>query len=163
METARRVVLAVAAVVVVVTVATGPFGPLTVSNAFSGAQAPGTGNATVTVVTPPGQPTLEPGRQEGSDVYYLRVPDAGVEVSDLRGNPILTYSIEIEAFGYTHSSVHFLGEVGEGSQSISLSRSALEASRVENDSYRAQVELAVRRDGTERTVYTATTTVETER
>ncbi len=161
MDTVRSVVLAVAGVIVLVAVATGPLGVLTVPSGQS-EQAPGTGNATVRVVSTPDQPTIEPG-QQGGDVYYLSVPDAGLEVSDLHGNPVLTYSITVEELGYTRSSVFFLGQQGEGTRTVSLERSTLEENRLDADTYRAQVELVVRANDTERSVYNETTTVEVSR
>ena len=159
MDVDRGAVFAVTAVVLLVTVSTGPLGPLDVSTQRFGGEAPGTGNVTVTSVSIAGQPTLEPGRQ-GGDVYYLRVPDAEVEIPDLTGNPSLTYSLDIEAFAYSRSSVHFLGPAGPGTRGISLARDTFEADRIDRDAYPARLELVLRGNDTERTVYNETTTVE---
>jgi len=151
--------LAVAGIIVLVAVATGPVGLVSVPDERFGGGPPGTGNATVTVVSSPGQPTLEAGRQ-GGDVYYLRVPDAEVEIEDVRGNPILEYSIDIAALTYTRSSVHFLGESGAGTRAVSFQPDTFEADRLDREAYRAELAVVVRANGTERTVYNETTTVE---
>jgi len=159
MDAARGTVFAVAGVIVLVAVATGPVGLVSVPDERFGGGPPGTGNATVTVVSSPGQPTLEAGRQ-GGDVYYLRVPDAKVEVADIRGNPILEYSIDIESLTYARSSVHFLGESGTGTRSVSFQSDTFEADRLDRGTYRAELAVVVRANGTERTVYNETTAVE---
>lgn len=162
MDTARGAVLAVGGIIVLVTVATGSPGLVTIPDGGLDERPPGTGNATVTVVSTPGQPTLVPGRQ-GGDVYYLRVPATGVEVTELRGNPTLSYSIDVDALGYSRSSVHFLGSVGNGRNEISLARDTLDADRITREAYRAQVELTLRANDTTRVVYNETTTVEVQR
>ncbi len=158
MEPVRGVPLAVVGLIVVVLAVTGPFGPFPVPTDHSGDQAPGTGNATLTVTDPPDQPQLEPGRQ-GEGVYYLRVPDAEVEVRDLRGNPTLVYTVAIEELGYSRSSVHFLGSAGPGRHSISLDPDTFEANRLDRDTYGATLELVLRTEGTARTLYRTETTV----
>jgi hypothetical protein len=159
MDAARGTVFAVAGVIVLVAVATGPVGLVSVPDERFGGGSPGTGNATVTVVSSPGQPTLEAGRQ-GGDVYYLRVPDAEVEVEAVRGNPILEYSIDIEALTYTRSSIHFLGESGTGTRAVSFQSATFDAGRLDRETYRAELAVVVRADGTERVVYNEMATVE---
>lgn len=158
MEPVRDVPLAVVALVVLVVALTGPFGPLSVPTAYGGDRAPGTGNATVAVTAEPGEPRLEPGRQ-GEGIYYLRVPDVEVAVSDLRGNPTLSYRIEIESLGYTRGSAHFLGAAGPGRHAISLESDTFDESRLDRDAYNATIELVLRTEGTAREVYRAETTV----
>jgi hypothetical protein len=152
-------VLAVTGIIVLVAGVTGPLGLVSVPDERFGGGTPGTGNATVTVVSSPGQATLEAGRQ-GGDVYYLRVPDAEVEIEDVRGNPILEYSIGIESLTYARSSVHFLGESGTGTRSVSFQSGTFDADRLDREAYRAELAVVVRSNGTERTVYNETTTVE---
>jgi hypothetical protein len=160
MDRARGVVLATVGFVVVVTIATGPVGLLEISQERPMSSA-GEGNASVTVVSEPDQVVLERGRQ-GGGVYYLRVSDVEVDVTQLRGNPILGYSLSIDALGYSRNSVHFLGNVGTGQTGISLSRDTFDESQIERDTYRAEVTLTLRTNGTKRVIYTETTTVEVE-
>lgn len=158
MEPVRVVPLAVVGFVVLVVAVTGPFGFLTIPTAYGGDQAPGTGNATVTVTAGPDQPRFEPGRQ-GEGVYYLRVPDVEVDVRDLRGNPTLVYTVGIDALGYSRSSVHFLGSAGPGRHSISMSRDTFEDAQLDREIYPATLELVLRTEGTARTLYHTETVV----
>lgn len=160
MDSARGVVVATAGLVVMVTVATGPIGLLDVSGERS-LESAGEGNASVTVVSEPDQAVLERGRQ-GGGVYYLRVPDVEVDISELRGNPILDYSLSIDALGYSRSSIHFLGNSGTGRTGISLSRDTFDESQIEQETYQAQLTVTLRTNGTKRVVYNETTTVEVE-
>jgi hypothetical protein len=158
MDPRRGVPLAVVGLVVVVLVVTGPFGPLSVPTEYSGEQAPGTGNATVTVTGPPDQPRFEPSRQ-AEGIYYLRVPDAEIEVRHLRGNPTLVYTIGVDALGYSRSSVHFLGSAGPGRHSISLDPDTFTEDEIDRDAYGATLELVLRTDGSARELYRTETTV----
>jgi hypothetical protein len=158
MEPARGLPLAVVGLVVVVLAVTGPFGPLSVPTEYAGDQAPGTGNATITVTDPPDQPRFEPGRQ-GEGIYYLRVPDAEIEVRNLRGNPTLVYTVGIEELGYSRSSVHFLGAAGPGRHAISMDQDTFEGGRLDRDTYNASLELVLRTEGTARELYRTGTTV----
>jgi hypothetical protein len=155
MEPLRGVPLAVVGLVVVVVALTGPVGPLAIPTAD---QAPGTGNATVTVTDAPDEPRFVPGRQ-GQGVYYLRVPDAEIDVRDLRGNPTLVYTVGIEVLGYSRSSVYFLGQTGAGRHSISMEQDTFEGSRLDRDSYTASLELVLRTEGTARELYRTEATV----
>lgn len=158
MEPVRGVPLAVVGLVVVVLAVTGPLGPLPIPADYSGDRAPGTGNATVTVTDAPDRPRLVPGRQ-GQGVYYLRVPDVEVDVTDLRGNPTLVYSVGIEDLGYSRSSIHFLGSAGPGRHAISMERDTFDAGRLDRDRYDGTLELVLRTEGTARELYRAETTV----
>ncbi len=155
-----RVVTGTVAVILILTVATGPLGLYDVPETQA-TDALGEGNATITVVSTPETIPLEYGRY-GNDEYHLRVPAAVVDVENLSGNPILNYNLDIEAMGKSKSSVHFLGELGEGRQHITFADSAMAESAVENQSYEAHIELVLRTNGTERVVYEGPATIEVE-
>lgn len=159
MDAARGAAFATVGAILVVTVATGPVGFFEVPERGFDGGPPGEGTASVTVVSPPDGPTLDAGRQ-GGDVYYLRVPDVEVDVSELRGNPTLTYSLDVDGLNYNRGSVHFLGSVGDGRAALSLSRDTLDGSRIDRESYRARVTLTLRTTDAERIVYNETTVVE---
>lgn len=158
MDPLRGGPLVVVGLIVVVVAVTGPFGPLSIPTGYSGDKAPGTGTATITITDPPDQPRFEPGREVGG-IYYLRVPDVGVEVRDLRGNPTLAYNVRIEQLGFRRGSIHLLGSAGPGRHSISLEPAPFEATRLERDSYNASLELVVRTDGGAGVLYRNETTV----
>jgi len=147
--------------IVVLTAATGPVGLLTIPEE-SATDSLGEGNATITVVSMPETLTLEQGRY-GNDAYHLRVPDARVDVRKLAGNPILNYNLEIDGLGKSGSSVHFLGEGGEGQRSLSYEGGPIAQSEITQDSYEARLALVLRTNGTERVIYNQSATVEVQR
>lgn len=157
METARVAVYSTALLIVVLTLASGPLiGVLEPPQADSTAEL-GTGNATISVVSFPESVTLDAG--QGTNSYYLNVPAATVEATDVRGNPILDYSISIDGMGYSRGSIHLLGDLGNGTHSIVLDRTTLEPDKVGSGEYVGELELTLRGD-TERTVFNRTVTVE---
>lgn len=157
----RRWVVAVTVVIIVaVTLATGPrVGLLTVPDQRA-TDSLGEGNATVTVTSVPETLTLEYGRY-GNDEYHLRVPDARVEVANLSGNPILNYNVAITNLT-SGSSLHFLGEKGEGPLGLSYASTAFDPERIEQERYDARLKLVLRTNGTERLIYNESATVEVE-
>jgi hypothetical protein len=160
MSYGRATVLAALGVTLLVTAASGT--PLWTVPAQGSEQAPlGSGSASVSVVSAPGNATLDSGRQ-GGDVYYLNVPNSEVQISQLRGNPLLTYSIAIDELGYSRSSVTGLAPVDEGRASLSLSQDTLSAGRLEQDQYDATLRIVLRGDGEEQVLYDQPVTVEVE-
>jgi hypothetical protein len=158
MNPGRAVVFTAVGVIVLVTAASGT--PLWSVPEKGAGQAPlGDGTASVSVVSTPEQATLEPGRQ-GGDVYYLRVPDTEIEVSQLRGNPLVSYSIDIDELGYSRSSVTSLGTVGEGGARLSLSEDALDGTRLERQEYEGQLRLVLRGNDEEQVLYDQPITIE---
>ena len=141
---AKRVSVGVAVgLVLVLTFATGPFGPLEISTADESPRL-GTGSADVTVVTTPDTATITPA-DHGAVGHYLEVPDAVVDVERLRGNPILEYRLKLNGLGYARTSVHTLGDSGDGRQTIVLERDLLEK-EFDRDTYNGTMELILRGD-----------------
>lgn len=160
MNDARAVVLATVSVVLVVTLLTGPaVGLLTVSSpgTFGGSDL-GTGNATISHVTFPDDPTLQAGRY-GTEGYVLRTGDVRVDIAHVTGRPMLIYKLEVEGISYTRSSLIVLEPGTTGTRSVQLSRDTLAASAVERDSYPGQLRLVLRGDGPDRVVAAENVTV----
>lgn len=158
MHSGRAVALTVAGLIVLVTAATAT--PLWSVPDTGAGQAPlGEGTATVSVVSAPEQATIEPGRQ-GGGVYYLRVPDTEVNVTELRGNPLLSYSISIEGMGRTRSTVHSLDTIGEGRAEISIEPVTFDAAELDRQRYDGQLRLVLRGDGEKEVVYSEPITIE---
>ena len=161
MTSGRTVVVGAVGVILLVTAASGT--PLWTVPAQGSGQAPlGSGSASVSLVSAPETATLDPGRQ-GGDLYYLNVPDATVEIAQLRGNPTLTYSLAIDRLGYSRSSVTGLATVGEGEASLSLAQDTLREGRLTRDQYEGRLRLVLRGDGGEQVLSNRTVTVEVER
>jgi hypothetical protein len=130
METDRLIVYAVAACIAVLTLATGPVGLLEIPES-SGVLTndPGTGNATVEVVSEPETVTLREGEQ---DVWVLEAPSARVNVSNIRGNPLLDYAVSVEGTGYSISSATPLGTQEPGQVEVGIDPGQLDPESAQN-------------------------------
>ncbi|MFB6297922.1 MAG: hypothetical protein ABEH56_05320 [Salinirussus sp.] len=163
MDTSRVAVYATVAVVLVVTLATGPIGPIEVPAADRGIEGdlPGTGNATVTVISTPETLRLVRG-VSGTDVYYLRAPPTVLSVESVQGRPILTYKIDIDGLGYQQNVARFLNASREGRVRFEVNRGGpLEAGQVEAGRYDGRIRLILRGEQ-QRTVYETRVSVEVE-
>ena len=160
MDSGRGAVLSVVGLVVVVTAATAT--PLWTVPAENDLPPLGDGTASVSVASTPDRATLDAGRQ-GGNVYYLEVPETEIQVSQLQGNPILTYSIDIDTLGYSRGSVTSLAEIGEGETRVSMARDAIDGESLDRDRYPGRLQLVLRGDGGEETLFTKNITVEVRR
>lgn len=161
MSSGRTVLLTVAGLIVLVTAVSAT--PLWTVPEKSAGEAPlGEGTATVSVVSAPEKATLEPGRQ-GGGVYYLRVSNIEVNVTNLRGNPVLTYSISVDELGYSRSSVNGLAGVGEGRAQLTIEPKAFDAKELTQKRYDGELRLVLRGDGNEEVVYNESIVVEVQR
>ncbi len=159
MERSRAAVYATVAVIVLVTVASGPLiGAVTVPEGGVSGPAPGTGNATVSVVSMPDQVTLEPGAYD-TDVYYLEVPDAVLDVSAVTGKPVLTYSLSVPGLK-SRSSVFFLQSGEQGRKELSMARLSFDPAEVGKEQYTGELRLVLRGSGGELTLYREPVVVE---
>jgi hypothetical protein len=143
MDADQAVVYAVAACIVVLTLATGPVGLLELPES-SGVLTnnPGTGNATVELVSEPDTVTLRAGEQ---DVWVLETPDVVVNVSNVRGNPLVSYAVIVEGTGFSTSSATPLGGQGSGRVELGIAPAQLDAESARNATG-AEVRLVVRGD-----------------
>jgi hypothetical protein len=158
-DPSRAAVYALVAVILLTAVATGPLvGAVTVPEAGVTGADPGTGAATVEVVSVPDRVTLEPGEYD-TGVYYLEVPDAVLDVSAVSGKPVVTYSLSVPELR-SRSAVFFLGPGEEGRKQLSMERLSFAPSEVERDRYTGQLRLVLRDGGGERTLYEAPVVVE---
>jgi hypothetical protein len=130
MNVGRIVVGGVAVCIVVVTLATGPVGPFGVP-APETIENPGTGTATVEVVEKPEQVTLEP-TDDGQDLVRIVVPAVAVDISNVTGNPILTYTMRLDGTGLSSQELTFLGEGEPGRLVVRIERPPAQPNRVEN-------------------------------
>jgi hypothetical protein len=161
MHPGRAAVAGVVCVVVLVTGATAT--PLwDVPEPNSDRSPLGQGTASVSVVSTPEELTIEPGRQ-GGGTYYLRVPDATVDVTEREGNPLLTYKIDVEGLGVARSSVHGVADLGTGEKRLSIDRLSLYEDELDSDSYVAEVSLVLRGNGQERILYSEEISIEVQR
>ena len=81
---AERVVAVVVVCIAALTLATGPLGPLDIGTDSGSIEDPGTGSATVEVVSAPGAVELVPS-DDGQELLHLSVPTTTVRTSNVTG------------------------------------------------------------------------------
>lgn len=160
MRTDRVAAFGTAATIVLLVLATGPqVGLLSIpEEGLAGGPAPGSGSATVSVIDAPDRAELAAGRY--GDVHYLSVPPTTVRTSNVTGAPLLTASIEVEALGFSRSSVYTLQPEGPATRTVSIERAALEAATVDEATYDGRLRLVVRDDSGSETIYDEPVAVE---
>ncbi|MFB6188517.1 MAG: hypothetical protein ABEI57_01410, partial [Halapricum sp.] len=118
----------------------------------------GDGNATVaTVAVDGGNVAITRGRF-GTDVDYVRVPDASVRLAGVDGTPRLVYRLRIPALGVDHSATKLID--GPGRVTIRLSDVAIRPQRVTNDSYRGRLTVRVQSYTVDRVVHNESLSIE---
>jgi len=141
---ADRVAVGVAVVCILgLTLATGPAGPLEIGTE-SGFEDPGSGTATVEVVSEPGGVAFERS-ESGQDVLHLSVPTATVAVSNVTGNPLLSYQIALDETGFATDRITPLGRSGDGEFDLEIDRRTFREREVANVT-EAELTLTLRGD-----------------
>lgn len=159
MDSERVVVYGVIGIVLGTTLVSGPFVGAVDFTTAPERPSIGDGNATIGEVSLPASAEITEGRY-GSGEYYLRVPDASVEVENVSGRPLLAYEISIPAIGYSRTTSHFISPSDTGSYALSLERDSMKRSMVENDSYSGTLRVFLRSNGTEQRLAARNITVE---
>jgi hypothetical protein len=140
-----RVVAGVAVVCILgLTLATGPAGPLEIGTE-DGFEDPGSGTATVEVVSEPGTVALERSAS-GQDTLHLSVPTTTVAVSNVTGNPLLSYKLALDEIGFATDKITRLGQSGEGEFELEIDRRTFRSQEVANVT-EAALTLTLRADG----------------
>ncbi|WP_276247911.1 hypothetical protein [Haladaptatus sp. YSMS36] len=167
MEPERVVASATVLVLLVVTVLSGPLVgaiDLTPAPKESTPEAPiGSGAVDVTVHSIPTDGVALVRGQYGAESFYLRVPDAQIQVGSVTGQPMVVYKVRIPELGYTHGTTLFLSPEDTGNKSIALQQKALAPGRVTADEYDAELIVLVRAGGEERELARQPVTVEVRR
>lgn len=157
MNTERVVVYGVVGLIFATTLASGPLvGAIDLTTTES--TSIGEGNATVGAVSLPTSGEIASGRY-GSGQYYLRVPDATVDVVNVTGTPLLAYKVEIGEMGYSRTTTHFLSASNTGSYTLSIEQDSIDADKVENETYDGQLSVFLRSSESERQLATRNITV----
>lgn len=161
MDLRWRVRVATVAVIVVVLVLSGPLvGLVDLTPAEQPAEV-GDGNATVTVVSDPAADLRFDRGRFGTNVSYLRIPPAVVDVKAVSDRPRLVYVVRVPALDYRGSDAELLTDGGR--TRVRISHRAFERGQVTNDSYRATVTIRVQSFAVDRTVYERNVTVPVQR
>lgn len=144
------------AAVVVTLVFSSPLVGLSLTQAES--TTLGDGNATVAAVSVDVTAVqITPGRF-GTDVPYLRIPDAEINVDDLEGHPRLVYRVEVPALDLDLAATKRIQETGP--TTVRLSDAALAAEKLAADSYGGRVTIRVQSLSSDYTVFNESTTIE---
>jgi hypothetical protein len=157
MRTDRVVVGVVAVCIVGLTLATGPVGLLDIGTSTGGLDDPGSGTATIEVLSEPDGVTLEPS-DDGQNLLHLSVPATLVDVSNVTGNPILSYQVRLNGAGLSTDTIAFLGDQGPGELEMSFDRRTYQPYEVQNVTD-ADLTLRIRSAETE-TIFEKTVPVE---
>lgn len=157
----RGVLFGVIAVVGVTAIVSGPLvGAVDLTSADRVESSVGvSGSVDVGDVDFPGDFELEAGRF-GADTYYLRVPDATVELRRVIDQVVVTYRLSIADLGFTRESVFFVTERNEGTFALTMGETTIDPADVANDTYEGELSVNVRSDTVSRTVANETITIE---
>lgn len=155
---------ATVAVIVAVALISGPLvGSIDLTQARDGDAGAelGSGSLEASVVSLPDDPRLVRG-EYGSGAYYLRVPPAIVEVSNVEGRPALVYKIRIFKLNYVRQVTSFLKDGSTGQRRLSVGEDALRPEMVTRDRYEGELVLIARSDGNDRMIAQKNVTVTVE-
>jgi len=164
MEETRLAVYGVAGFILMVTLVSGPLvGAVDLTQEPTGCTEPiGSGSATVDVDSLPDSATISKG-QFGAETYYLDVPDGSATVTNVTGQPILSYTISIPELGRTAGPTLFLCADQSSQQTLSIQRLTIDENTLDDEAYDATLTLILRGDGEEVLVREQSITVEVQR
>lgn len=156
----RRLQFGTVAVILVAVLLSGPLvGVVDLTPESRGAADIGDGTANVTVV---GDPTaglaITPGRF-GTNVSYLRIPPAAVDVDRVEGRPRLLYLVRVPDLGFERSVTEPLDQRVGGRVALRIDARAFAHARVQSENYNTTVVVRVQSFTETRTVYRRNATV----
>lgn len=136
-------------------------GPLVPGLSFGGSGPPamiGDGNATVsTVDVDTDAVAITPGRF-GTDVSYLRIPDAKLSIDDVEGEPRIVYRLVVPELDVDHAETRLLA--GPGDVTVRLSDVAFVPGGLSAERYDGSLRVRVQSLSTDRTVFNESVTIE---
>lgn len=162
MDRTRALVYGTVALLVVVTLASGPLFDAVDLVRSEEQFAPGTGDATVTVVDVPDSALIVKGRY-GEGNYFLRSRAATVDIEAIERQPMLIYKVRVPDLGYVRSTVYFLDGERTGRQRITLEEGVVDPESLDRDSYPGELLLLVRSGDGDRAVHRGNITVSVRR
>lgn len=152
----RAVLVIGVGLVLALTLATGPVGLIEITDR-EGAQNLGSGTVSATVLDEPDRITLEP-TDDGQRLYTVSVPEIRVELSEVSGNPLLSYALSLDEIGFGTESVQLLEGASHQTVTMELSTDPLQQHEVEQLT-EAGLTLRVRADS-DRVLFEKTVPVE---
>lgn len=164
MREGRPLVWSTVVLIAAMTLASGPLvGAVDLPAGPAPGPPPGTGSASVEVLSAPTTVTLQRS-SFGAGTFHLEGPPARVRVDAVTGNPELRYSIDIPGLWFSDANEYALR--GRAGDRVTLEFRPVELSptRVTEDRYRGTLAIWLVTDGdTYRTVHQASVTIEVAR
>jgi hypothetical protein len=117
----------------------------------------GDGTANATLVSEPADGLYVDRGRFGTDVFYLRIPDAVVDVESVTGRPRLVYQVSVPGLDFERSATTRLD--GDGRVRVPMDARAFTYAQVDNESYRGTVTVRVQSFETDRVVARRTVTI----
>lgn len=158
MEFVGRLELGVVAFLAVTLVLTGPFGVVDATARNPTTVGDGQANATVERLDTD-EIVIDSGRF-GTEVRYLRIPDATVTVSDTVGQPRLVYRVVVPALEVDSVTTQVLQNGQSGQLRLGMRDRGLDPAAVSEDQYRATVTVRVQSFEGDRTFFERNESVE---
>ncbi|MEF8881615.1 MAG: hypothetical protein V5A34_03710 [Halapricum sp.] len=152
--------LLLVAIVVVALLVSGPVIP---GVSLTGAEPTslGEGDATVSSVTVDADRVrITPGRF-GTNISYLRVPDARLQIDTIEGQPRVVYQLRIPELDIDLAAPKLLSESGR--TTVRLDDQAIAPERLSQDQYEGQLVVRIQSLSTDRVVRNESITVEVRR
>lgn len=160
METPQGITLGTIVVIVVFAVASGPLLGLSLTAESSrSAFDPSSGSLQATIVSTPDTATVERARFD-ADVAHLNAPPVQLDVSNVTGQPTISYKLRIDDLGYATSTVSFLDESVSGRYALEFREQTVDPERFESDEYDTTLIVVVRDDAGERVLVEENVTTE---
>lgn len=155
MDAARAGTVLSVTLILATLVATGPL--VGVAAIGPGESGLGEGTATVEDVRLVTSLSMTPGRF-GTGVVYLRIPDARVALSEVRGRSRFVYRVAVPALGFDRVGTRTIA-AGQTRATVGMSDRAFVPAAVNASSYRARVTVRVQSFAIDRTVFDRNVTV----
>jgi len=162
MVTVGRLELGVISVVLVTLIVTSPVvGILDVTERNPTTVGDGTATASVEQFDTDAL-TIDRGRF-GTRVMYLRIPEATVAVTDVRGRPRIVYRIRVPELGVDTTSTELLTGAGATNVRLGPRDRGLDPAVVSDENYHGIVTVRVQSFEQDRTVYETNETIEVDK
>jgi hypothetical protein len=162
MVTVGRLELSVLGVVVVILLLTSPVvGIIDVTERNPTTVGDGTATASVERLDTDAL-TIDRGRF-GTGVMYLRIPEATVAVTDVRGRPRIVYRIRVPELGVDTTSTELLTRGRATNVRLGPRDRGLDPAVVSDENYRGIVTVRIQSFERDRTIHQANETIEVDR
>ena len=117
----------------------------------------GDGTANATLVSEPNDGLYIDRGRFGTDVFYLRIPDAVVDADSVSGRPRVVYEVSVPGLDFERTATARIENPGQ--VRVPMDARAFTYPQVQNESYRATATVRIQSFETDRVVATRTVTI----